>query len=127
MVVVMVVVGGNGKVAGVRLGALTLASPAILVPAGPDTMDPGLWQFHRHRVLPETRSRAVDRADLRHNPRLDDALPEGRPHPRAGRGNRADACPADRGTDARRRQERARAAAPQDDRPDEAAPRDSGP
>ena len=48
MLIVMIVLGGMGSVAGVVLGALILQLLQSVVPAGPDAMDPRFRQFHRH-------------------------------------------------------------------------------
>ena len=74
MLLVMIVLGGMGSVAGVVLGALILQLLQSWFLQDLTQWIHALGNFTGIEFLQEARSRAVDRADLRHHSRGDDAL-----------------------------------------------------
>ena len=75
MILVMVVFGGIGSVWGVVLGALHPAAAAVVVAAGPVRMAARIGAPDRQQPVAAHRPGAVDRADLRPDPGLHDAVP----------------------------------------------------
>ena len=102
MILVMVVFGGIGSVWGVVLGAVHPAAAAILVAAGSDRVAARARPAGRQRLAAADRSGAVDRADLRHHPGADDAVPPRGADPGDAQAGGADLRPAARRGAARR-------------------------
>ena len=90
MILVMIVLGGIGSVAGVVVGALILQLLQSWFLQDLTQWIHALGNLTGIVVSAEGRSRAVDRADLRHHSRGDDALSPPGAHSRTRRGGSAD-------------------------------------